>query len=74
MTLLEMGADDYITKPFSPREFLARLRVALRHYSPPSGLTSDSLSAPFFGCSGKFFVAIVQKNRVMSFDQVSAIV
>jgi DNA-binding response OmpR family regulator len=29
--LLEMGADDYITKPFSPREMLARLRVALRH-------------------------------------------
>jgi DNA-binding response OmpR family regulator len=28
---LEMGADDYITKPFSPREVVARVRVALRH-------------------------------------------
>ena len=27
---LEMGADDYITKPFSPRELLARIRAVLR--------------------------------------------
>jgi DNA-binding response OmpR family regulator len=27
---LELGADDYITKPFSPREFLARVRAVLR--------------------------------------------
>lgn len=28
--LLELGADDYVTKPFSPRELLARLQAALR--------------------------------------------
>ena len=31
---LEMGGDDYITKPFSPREVVARVRVALRHSQP----------------------------------------
>jgi two-component system OmpR family response regulator len=29
---LELGADDYITKPFSPRELLARIRAVMRRY------------------------------------------
>jgi two-component system OmpR family response regulator len=32
---LELGADDYVTKPFSPRELLARLRAVLRRAIPP---------------------------------------
>jgi DNA-binding response OmpR family regulator len=31
---LELGADDYITKPFSPRELLARIRAVLRRSDP----------------------------------------
>lgn len=35
---LDMGADDYITKPFAIGELLARIRVALRHRKPDQGI------------------------------------
>src|SRR5262245_8085980 len=33
---LEIGADDYVPKPFNPRELLARVRAVLRRAKPPS--------------------------------------
>jgi DNA-binding response OmpR family regulator len=34
--LLELGADDYVTKPFSPRELMARVQAAIRRAQKPS--------------------------------------
>jgi DNA-binding response OmpR family regulator len=36
VTGLELGADDYVTKPFSPRELVARVRAVLRRAEPES--------------------------------------
>lgn len=35
VALLESGADDYVVKPFSPPEFVARVRAVLRRYDAP---------------------------------------
>jgi DNA-binding response OmpR family regulator len=40
---LELGADDYVTKPFSPRELAARVRAVLRRAEPVDGSQSERL-------------------------------
>ena len=46
VTCLELGADDYLTKPFGVEELMARIKTALRH----CGSESCDLSEPNFAC------------------------
>lgn len=55
--MLELGADDYVTKPFSPKELLARVRRAMRRRGPlPDVAAPTGSNAP---------------HDVLAFDEVS---
>jgi DNA-binding response OmpR family regulator len=72
--LLELGADDYVTKPFSPRELLARVRAALRHTSRTetvSVVSFDGISVDFKKMEvqrdGKVVVLTAQEFKTLQF-------
>ncbi len=46
---LELGADDYMTKPYSPRELMARIRTVLRRSGRPAAARRDD---PVVGAGG----------------------
>lgn len=57
---LDMGADDYVTKPFAIEELLARIRVALKHGTPDGSVGGDEIRA------GK--LCVNTRNREVTFD------
>ena len=46
---LEVGADDYVTKPFSSRELVARIKAVLRRARPPAARPLEARSYRFAG-------------------------
>lgn len=49
---LEMGADDYVVKPFSPRELSARIKVVLRRWSAAGGARQHAPESGSFAFAG----------------------
>jgi two-component system, OmpR family, KDP operon response regulator KdpE len=61
---LDLGADDYVTKPFGPEELLARIRVALRR------VTSDSVKANGLFRAGDLTIDYDRRRVLRDHDEI----
>ncbi len=65
---LEIGADDYMLKPFNPRELVARIRAVLRRY----GKSPEAITLPSDGTRLRFGrLTLDQKQRILT-DETDA--
>jgi DNA-binding response OmpR family regulator len=63
---LEVGADDYIAKPFHVREVLARIRAVLRRYQHEPAPSSSAASAPFERYEFEGWILDVPRRELVS--------
>jgi len=63
---LELGSDDYIAKPYSPRELLARIKAILRRYNPD---TTPATSCRYYRFVG-FTLDLIERTVVDSNDLI----
>ena len=64
ITGLMMGADDYVTKPFSPSELMARVDAIYRRVSVNNRSTDKSAESEYLLCSGEFVLNL--RNRTLT--------
>lgn len=66
---LELGADDYLPKPFNPRELLARIKAVLRRRTPPAG---DARRVRFAGFIADLDARMVRRHDGGAIELTSA--
>ena len=66
---LEVGADDYLAKPFNPRELLARIRSVLRRHNPLKNSASES--EPTFFSFGSYQLDILSQTLKRDNENIS---